>query len=226
MLFMEVDRFKRINDSLGHEGGDAVLAEVAQRLGKSVRAVDTVSRFGGDEFVVLCEDVAPDDAFGLARSIEQALAGPIHARGREVPVSFSIGLAVHAGRGDARTAADLLRDADIAMYRAKDLGRGRTEMFDAELHERAQSRLDAEVALRRAVDRDELLLRYQPIVALPRAPSVASRRLCAGGGRRPASSCRPATSSPLPRRRASSPTSGHGSCAPPSATSPPGTRTG
>jgi diguanylate cyclase (GGDEF)-like protein len=167
MLFLDVDHFKRINDSLGHEGGDAVLREVAARLRSSVRAGDTVSRFGGDEFVVLCQDVDPDTALPFVCAIEQELGRPLTVGGRTVPLTFSIGVAVHRGGSDDRTAAELVRDADVAMYRAKELGRGRVEIFDGALHAQALTRLDTEVALRQAIADDELVVHYQPIVTLP-----------------------------------------------------------
>ena len=130
LLFLDVDHFKRINDSVGHEGGDAVLYQVAQRLKAIVRSVDTVSRFGGDEFVVLCEDLDHDDALRLVQIVEHGLDGPVIVDREEVAITCSIGLAIHDGDGDERAAADLLRDADVAMYRAKDAGRGQVVVFD------------------------------------------------------------------------------------------------
>ena len=165
VVFLDIDHYKRINDSLGHELGDEVLCEVARRLTASVREADTVIRFGGDEFVVLCEDVG-DAAATLAfvERIRAGLHGPVNTGGRLVPVSFSIGVAT--GAGAERTAAELVADADAAMYRAKELGRGRVEIYDAQLHRQALTRLDAEVALRRAVDEQQFVLHYQPIVEL------------------------------------------------------------
>ena len=166
VVFMDIDGFKLINDSLGHEVGDEVLREVARRLTSSVRGADTVSRLGGDEFVVLCDDLA--DGPAAVRAVERiraGLKGPVDVGERSVPVTFSIGLAT-AGGDDERTAGALLANADAAMYRAKERGRDRVEIFDAELQRHALSRLDTEVALRRAVKDDELLLDYQPIVDL------------------------------------------------------------
>jgi diguanylate cyclase (GGDEF)-like protein len=163
---MDVDDLKRINDSLGHEAGDAVVRDVARRLDATVRAVDTISRFGGDEFVLLCEDVEDSDVLRLVARIQDALRDPVLIDGRHVPVTFSIGVAVHGGTDDARSARELLRDADAATSRAKALGRGRVEIFDGELHEQAVARLDAELALRQAIDYDELVVHYQPIVVL------------------------------------------------------------
>ena len=167
VAFMDIDHFKGVNDSLGHEAGDAVLREVGRRLDSSVRAQDTVSRFGGDEFVVLCEDVEDDTVVQLISRIQQGIAGPVPVGDRQLRVTLSIGVALYTEGDPATTAGDLLRDADAAMYRAKELGRGRVEVFDARQHQRAIRRLDAEVALRQAIDDGELLVHYQPIVALP-----------------------------------------------------------
>jgi diguanylate cyclase (GGDEF)-like protein len=166
VAFMDIDDFKRINDSLGHEAGDAVLREVARRLASSARAADTMSRFGGDEFVVLCEDTDESGVLQLVQRIEEALLEPVYVGPRGVPVTLSIGVALRERPDDARSASDLVRDADAAMYRAKELGRGRVEVFDGALHEQAVARLDAELALRQAIDAEQLVVHYQPIVAL------------------------------------------------------------
>jgi diguanylate cyclase (GGDEF)-like protein len=167
VLFIDVDYFKRVNDSLGHAAGDAVLREVADRLRRGMRDSDSVSRFGGDEFVVLCADLEADEALRVAHAVERALAGPVAIGGRQVPVTFSIGVAVHRPGDEVRTAGDLVREADVAMYRAKELGRDRVEIFDSALHHQALARLDAEAALRRAIDEEQFVVFYQPIVALP-----------------------------------------------------------
>ncbi|MEY2535894.1 MAG: hypothetical protein QOF29_3804, partial [bacterium] len=167
VLFIDVDLFKRVNDSLGHEAGDAVLREVGERLRRGVRATDSVSRFGGDEFVVLCADIDPEDALRVVGEVKRALDGPMSVGVREVPVTFSIGVAVDRPADESRTASDLVREADVAMYRAKELGRDRVEIFESELHHKALARLDAETALRRAIDEEEFVVFYQPIVALP-----------------------------------------------------------
>jgi diguanylate cyclase (GGDEF)-like protein len=167
ILFIDVDHFKHINDSLGHAAGDAVLREVARRLRGGVRETDSVSRFGGDEFVVLCADVEPADALHVVRAVRRALNGPVTIGGREVPVTFSIGVALHSAADEPRAPSELLREADVAMYRAKELGRDRSEIFHSELHRRALARLDAEAALRRAVDEQQFVVFYQPIVSLP-----------------------------------------------------------
>jgi len=167
VVFLDIDHFKRINDSLGHAAGDAVLREVGERLRRGVRAADTVSRFGGDEFIVLCEDAGEYDVLRAASRMREELGGPVTVAGRRVPVTFSVGVAVHTAGDRPRSAADLVRDADTAMYRAKDRGRARIEVFDDALHRHAVERLDAEVALRRAIDGEELVVHYQPIVGLP-----------------------------------------------------------
>ena len=163
VLFLDLDRFKVLNDAEGHAAGDAVLVEVANRLRGAVRPEDTVARFGGDEFVVLCETGGLDTAHHVAERLHESLRHPFHTEGPARFLAASIGIAM--ADGDS-TAADLLRDADAAMYRAKDLGRGRTAVFDADIRARASARLEVTTALRRALDEDELRLHYQPIVDL------------------------------------------------------------
>jgi diguanylate cyclase len=166
VLFLDLDRFKVINDSLGHEAGDELLLEVSRRLEHALKAVDTVARFGGDEFVIVCERVAgAAEARSVAERVAAAFIEPFTvAEGGRVSVTASIGIAVAVGPGDAPT--DLLRDADAAMYRAKEQGRARIEVFDAVLRSRVVVRLETERSLRRAVARGELRVRYQPIVEL------------------------------------------------------------
>jgi diguanylate cyclase (GGDEF)-like protein len=154
-----------VNDSLGHEAGDLLLAVVAQRLKRCLRPEDTLARFGGDEFVVLLEAVAdPRGAIRVAERITEELSRPFSIEGRELFVAASIGIAL----SDARTKypEDLLRDADTAMYRAKDEAAGYYRVFDHGMHLRAVGRLELENDLRRAVERDEFVLHYQPIVHL------------------------------------------------------------
>lgn len=166
VLFLDIDRFKYINDSLGHDAGDRLLSEAAVRIGDAVRISDTVSRFGGDEFVVLCEDVDDlSDLVTLARRIGDAMTRPFPLEREGIVVTTSIGIAVAAG--DSRDlAVDLIRKADLAMYRAKAAGGDRYAMFDDEMQAWADERLDTENALRRALDRHELRIHYQPIVDL------------------------------------------------------------
>ena len=163
VLFLDLDRFKVLNDADGHAAGDAVLVEVARRLRAAVRPEDTVARFGGDEFVVLCETGGLSTAHQVAERLHESLAHPFRSTGPTRTLAASIGIAV-AHRDS--TAADLLRDADTAMYRAKDLGRGRTAVFDADVRARASARLSATTALQRALSEGELRLHYQPVLDL------------------------------------------------------------
>ena len=163
VLFLDLDRFKVLNDAEGHAAGDAVLVEVADRMRAAVRPDDTVARFGGDEFVVLCETGGLVAARHVANRLHECLSRPFHSEGSPRFVGASIGIAV---AHEASTAVDLLRDADAAMYQAKDHGRGRTAVFDAEIRAQASARLEFTTALRRALSEDELVLHYQPIVDL------------------------------------------------------------
>ena len=164
VMFMDLDEFKVVNDSLGHEAGDLLLTVVAQRLRRCLRPEDTLARFGGDEFVVLIEAVAdPAEAVRVAERITDELGKPFSIEGRELFVAASIGIAL--GEGRTKSPADLLRDADTAMYRAKD-GSGHYSIFDPGMYLRAVRRLELENDLRRALERDEFVLRYQPIVHL------------------------------------------------------------
>ncbi|OWY63549.1 hypothetical protein B7486_52490, partial [cyanobacterium TDX16] len=165
VLFLDVDRFKVINDSLGHTVGDQLLVAFAQRLREAVRPEDTVARFGGDELVVILERVASmDEVGGVADRIDAALRAPFRLGESEVVLTSSIGIAV--GEGPKDTPETILRNADTAMYRAKEKGRDRTELFDDELRARAVNRLLFENDLRRALRRDELVVHYQPVVDL------------------------------------------------------------
>lgn len=165
ILFLDLDHFKVINDGLGHGAGDELLTLLAPRLRGAVRPADTVGRFGGDEFVVVCEAVA-DEAMALliARRVTQACAAPFRISGQDHHVSVSVGVVVTDGRG--RAAEDLLRDADAAMYRAKERGRSRVELFDTGMRARAVERVQIERELRRGLERDELRVVYQPVVRL------------------------------------------------------------
>jgi diguanylate cyclase (GGDEF)-like protein len=164
VLFLDLDRFKLVNDTRGHLGGDSLLKVVADRLTAAVRPNDTVARFGGDEFVVVCEEVCDAaEATALAERLRSALAEPIDLEGGQLFVTVSVGVAV-SQRGDSPER--LLRDADCAMYRAKERGRARTELFDETMRTKAQTRLSTELALRQALERDEFFLVYQPILSI------------------------------------------------------------
>jgi diguanylate cyclase (GGDEF)-like protein len=165
VLFLDLDRFKLVNDTFGHNIGDQLLVLVADRLQRVLSDHDTVGRLGGDEFVVLCDEVEGiDELSDLAVSISETFRTPFAIEDIEVFVTASIGIAVWDG-GD-ETALELLRYADTAMYRAKDHGRARFERFDEQMQARVASRLDVESALRHAINRDELHAYYQPVVAL------------------------------------------------------------
>ncbi|MBV9410221.1 MAG: EAL domain-containing protein, partial [Acidimicrobiia bacterium] len=165
VLFVDLDRFKIINDSLGHEIGDDLLVAVAGRLRSAVRDEDTVARLSGDEFTVLLEEVEDEEeAARVAQRIIEDVRQAIDLDGHQVFVGASVGIAL-SNSGEDR-AEDLLRDADLAMYRAKERGRSRYEIFEMTMGARARLRLDLESELRRALERDELVLNYQPEVSL------------------------------------------------------------
>jgi len=165
VLYVDLDQFKVVNDSLGHLAGDEVLVAVARRLEACLRPGDTVARLGGDEFAVLVEDVSDiSQALRLADRVHEELGPPLKVRGHEVFATASVGIAPGGPRYEE--GQDLLRDADIAMYRAKRRGRGSSEIFDASMHAMATTRLKMETDLRRALERQELRLHYQPVVSL------------------------------------------------------------
>jgi diguanylate cyclase (GGDEF)-like protein/PAS domain S-box-containing protein len=171
LLYIDLDEFKVINDSLGHQVGDKLLIEVARRLAACARKVDTiarvpgdhVARIGGDEFVMLLEDLAaPEDALRVAERVHGALSEPISLGGHDLVARGSIGIAT-SDAGYTRP-DEVMRDADTALYQAKQAGRGCTCMFDPQMHQRAMARWSTETELCRAVERDEFELHYQPIV--------------------------------------------------------------
>jgi diguanylate cyclase (GGDEF)-like protein/PAS domain S-box-containing protein len=165
VLFLDLDRFKVINDSLGHMAGDQLLVEVARRLERCVRPGDTAARLGGDEFTVLVDDVKDGaDAAQVAERVQQQLKLPFKLCGQEVFTSASIGIALSETGYDRPE--DVIRDADIAMYRAKSRGGARHEVFDRAMHARAVALLRMETDLRRAIERGEFVIHYQPIVSL------------------------------------------------------------
>src|SRR5207302_3752750 len=159
VLFLDLDRFKLINDSLGHEVGDHLLIEVGDRLRACLRPEDVVSRFGGDEFAVLLEDIAGnEDATQVADRVIELLRQPLPIGSREIFLTTSIGIAI--GRDAASEPGELLREADQAMYRAKAAGGCRWELFDESVAPRMVERLELETELWRAVERRELLLHF------------------------------------------------------------------
>ncbi len=164
VLMLDLDRFKHVNDSLGHDRGDALLVQVAERLRSAAGEANTVARLGGDEFVVLCDEARDiDEISDRAGRIDEVLRAPFFLDDDEVMLTASIGIAVW--NGGEEQPDELVRHADAAMYRAKDRGRGRIELFDQRMQTFVSARLDLESALRRAIDRDELVSYYQPIVA-------------------------------------------------------------
>ncbi len=163
ILFLDLDRFKVINDSLGHLAGDQLLIVVAQKLKKHLRDIDLVARLGGDEFVILLEDVVGvERAIQVTERILADIQTPLHINGADVVISTSIGIVL--GTRNYYQATDLIRDADIAMYRAKAASRGSYRVFNVEMHTQAVNRLTLETDLRKALDREEFFIAYQPIV--------------------------------------------------------------
>ncbi len=165
VMFLDIDNFKLVNDSLGHDAGDRLLRAIAPRLSEELRPSDTVARFGGDEFVILCEEVTDGrDALQVAERLQEALAKPFDLDGEEHFLSASIGVALANGR--YATPEEAMRDADAAMYRAKERGRANCELFDDAMRDRALGRLRLETGLRGVIDRDELSVYYQPVVSI------------------------------------------------------------
>ncbi|MEW7976505.1 MAG: EAL domain-containing protein [Candidatus Sedimenticola endophacoides] len=165
LLFVDLDRFKEVNDSLGHVAGDELLQRIGERLRGCVREADTVARFGGDEFVLLLEDIKQvSDAADVCKKILRELDGPVALHGRDVFVGASIGVTRYPD--DAADANTMLRNADMAMYRAKDAGRNNYQFFTLAMNEQVQHRIELERDLRQALEQGQLLLHYQPIVRL------------------------------------------------------------
>jgi diguanylate cyclase (GGDEF)-like protein len=176
LLFVDLDNFKAVNESYGHHAGDELLAEVARRLNTALRATDMLSRLGGDEFALLLEGITdPSDAARIADRLQETLRAPIHIGDVEIFTSASIGIALPGGPDE--TPQRLLRSADTAMYRAKEQGRARFEVFDATMHAVAMRRLTLETELRRALERRQLALHYQPVVSLRTKRIVAVEAL-------------------------------------------------
>jgi diguanylate cyclase (GGDEF)-like protein/PAS domain S-box-containing protein len=166
VLFMDLDDFKTINDSLGHAAGDQLLREVGERLRDCLRAADTAARLGGDEFAILLEDGGEGiQAVDVADRVMQMLEEPFSLEGKEVFVRASVGIAVADGEG-AGDAEELLRNADVAMYMAKEKGKGRYQVFEPAMHDTALKRLELKADLQRALEHGEFILHYQPVIEL------------------------------------------------------------
>jgi diguanylate cyclase (GGDEF)-like protein len=163
-MFLDLDRFKLINDSLGHEMGDKLLERVAHRLAAALRSVDTLARFGGDEFTVLCEVSDKSEALEIADRLVQAMQKPLVLADSELFVTVSVGVALSLDGSES--GAEMLRNADVAMYRAKEIGPSRTEVYRTDDETGTIRRLRTSNELHRALERDELELYYQPMVDL------------------------------------------------------------
>ncbi|HEY5545431.1 MAG TPA: EAL domain-containing protein [Gemmatimonadaceae bacterium] len=176
VLFLDVDGFKVVNDSMGHHVGDEMLVSIARRLEGCVRGGDIVARLGGDEFAILLERIIDvRDAAMVAERVQEALHAPVRVGGYEHATSASIGVALSTGASELPEY--VLRSADIAMYRAKNSGRGRYEMFDRAMHAEALTRLQIETDLRHAFEREEFFLHYQPIISLAEGRIIGAEAL-------------------------------------------------
>jgi diguanylate cyclase (GGDEF)-like protein len=174
VIFLDLDQFKLVNDSLGHAAGDELLSAVAPRLEQALRPSDTIARFGGDEFAILADVRAERDAIRVAERIKTALRRPFKLRYREHFVSASMGISIGSIGKEPEA---MIRDADAALYRAKERGRGGYEIFDSAMRARAVEHMRIENDLRRSLDREELELQYQPIVSLRDGSIVALEAL-------------------------------------------------
>lgn len=176
VLFLDLDRFKNINDTLGHDFGDLLLKEVSRRLSTCIREGDTIARLGGDEFIFILDHVAnSDDTHLVAQKILDVLTSPFQLKEQEIFVSGSIGIAVYPE--DGQDYESLLKNADTAMYRAKDQGKNNYQLYSPLLNARVSDRLSLENKLRRALERDEFVLHYQPIIELATGSIVSLEAL-------------------------------------------------
>ncbi|TMA16280.1 MAG: diguanylate cyclase [Deltaproteobacteria bacterium] len=206
----ECSGWQTVNESLGHAMGDRLLASVAKRVWRCVRPGDTVARLSGDEFAVLLEDyTAAEEPRRVADRIIAEMAPPHDLGGTEVFTSASVGIAV--GKPELSKPDDLLRDADVALYRAKDLGRSRYVLYNPSMRTRAREQLQFETDLRRALGRNELRIVFQPIVSLATGAATGCEALVEW--QHPTRGRIPPSSSPWRRRPASSSRSGTGCCA-------------
>lgn len=174
VIFLDVDRLKEVNDSLGHTAGDRLLRHVADRIAGAIRPGDTVARFGGDEFVVVCDDVSAFETEEIAERVLEALSQPCVDGVDEMKVTASLGIAIADGLA---TPESLVRESDAAMYRAKERGRGRIELFDDALRTKGERRMATTAALHRALEREEFTVEYQPIVDLSTGAMVSAEAL-------------------------------------------------
>ena len=175
LLFIDVDDFKVVNDSLGHLVGDRLLSAVAERVAGSLRTEDTVARLGGDEFAVLLEQASPEDGLRAAERVLRALRAPFYVAGQTVHVGASIGVVTSCGA--PAQAEELLRDADVAMYRAKAVGKSRYVVFEPAMRDRLQARTELESELRRAVRDEQFTVHYQPVVDAAACTVVSTEAL-------------------------------------------------
>ncbi|HUF18677.1 MAG TPA: EAL domain-containing protein, partial [Thermoanaerobaculia bacterium] len=176
VMFLDIDRFKEINDSLGHTAGDSLLGMVSERVRRCVRQADTVSRFGGDEFAILIQKIEGfEDAAKVAQKVLESVKSPFMVQGREIGISTSIGISIFPE--DGKDAESLLRNADTALFRAKDAGRDNYQLYEAGMNARALERLALESRLRKALAGQQLVLFYQPLVDLSTHKVVAFEAL-------------------------------------------------
>ena len=174
VMFLDIDQFKVVNDSMGHSVGDALLRLAAERIGLAIRPGDTVARFGGDEFVVVCDDTSGVETEQIAERVLESLSQPCTVGQDDVHITASLGIAIS---DDDATPESLLRDSDTAMYRAKERGRGRIELYDEALRSKAAMRLATASALHRALERREFMVYYQPVVDLSTGLMVGAEAL-------------------------------------------------